>query len=496
VASLLAALLAPSCGDGPDTGTGAPGAPARPPNIVLVLTDDQDAASWDAMPRLRDRLVDGGTVFPSFFATTALCCPSRTTLLRGQYAHNHRVASNVGGRGGYGRFLQLGHESSTVATWLQDAGYRTAFLGKYLNGYPDRDTVGRPKTHVPPGWSEWASPVEGGEYNQEDYTLNENGQLVRYGSAPADYLADVLSRKAVDFVRRAAQDGMPFFLFVSVYNPHGSYVRGEQVPPFPAPRHRGLFAGAAAPRSPSFDEDDVSDKPAWVATQPRLDPSQVADLDAWHRARLQSLQSVDELLAALLGSLDETGEAGRTYVFYTSDNGWMQGQHRIDGGKIVAYEESVRMGLAVRGPGVAAGRIVHRLAGMTDLAPTFADLAGAAAPPFVDGRSLRPFLAPGATPPSWRSSMLLEWLRPASDEDPEAGAAPGFRAVRTERLTFVEYATGEGELYDLLADPWQIDSRHGSVEPALLDALATAAVRLGDCSGAGCRAAENADPTR
>jgi arylsulfatase A-like enzyme len=493
---VVAAALAPSCGGGPDTVTAAPGAPFRPPNIVLVLADDQDAASWDAMPTLRTRLVEGGTVFPSFFANTSLCCPSRATLLRGQYAHNHRVVSNVGARGGYGRFLQLGHESSTVATWLHGAGYRTALFGKYLNGYPDRDTVRQPKTHVPPGWSEWASPVDGAEYNQEDYTLNENGRLVRYGSAPADYLADVLSGKAVDFVRRASRDAVPFFLLVSVYNPHGSYVRGEQVPPFPAPRHRGLFAGAAAPRSPSFDEDDLSDKPGWVAAQPRLGPAQEADLDAWHRARLQSLQSVDELLASLLASLDEAGEAGRTWVFYTSDNGWMQGQHRIDGGKIVAYEESVRVGLAVRGPGAATGRIVPRLAAMIDLAPTFADLAGATTPAFVDGRSLRPLLASGPSPATWRSSVLLEWLRPASDDDPEAGVAPGFNAVRTERLAFVEYTTGERELYDLLADPWQVDSRGGSASPVLLGALSGAAARLAGCAGAGCRAAEDADPTR
>lgn len=149
-AAVAGTVLAVACGSEPAP---APVA-ARPPNIVLVLTDDQDAASWDSMSTLRSRLLDEGTVFPAFFAPTSLCCPSRATLLRGQYAHNHRVVHNKEPRGGYGRFLQMGHESSTVATWLQAAGYRTALFGKYLNGYPDRDTVRQPRTHVPPGWSE------------------------------------------------------------------------------------------------------------------------------------------------------------------------------------------------------------------------------------------------------------------------------------------------------------------------------------------------------
>jgi arylsulfatase A-like enzyme len=182
----------------------APAAQAARPNIILILTDDLDAESIAYMPRLRARLAGEGTTFSRFFVTTALCCPSRSSILRGQYVHNHHVYTNTPPRGGFETFRRLGRERSTVATWLRSAGYRTVLMGKYLNGYPDRSQP----TYIPAGWEEWYSPSRGG-YGNFNYTMNENGRLVVYRDRPEDYMTDVLARKAEHVIRRSSQDGRP-----------------------------------------------------------------------------------------------------------------------------------------------------------------------------------------------------------------------------------------------------------------------------------------------
>ena len=204
------------------------------PNVVLILTDDLDARSLDAMPNIAALLRNGGTTFANFLATTPLCCPSRASVLRGQYAHNHGVLSNTGSQGGFPAFLNGGREDSTLATWFRDAGYRTGLLGKYLNGYPK----GVDSTHVPPGWDEWAAFAPTHEREDDgkpavsyylDYRLNENGELVSYNARPEAYSTDVLTAKATDFVARAAAEDRPFFLYLAPYAPHA--------PSTPAPRH-------------------------------------------------------------------------------------------------------------------------------------------------------------------------------------------------------------------------------------------------------------------
>ena len=220
------------------------------PNLVLIVADDldQNLGTLDFMPNLHRLLVQQGLTFSDFFATNSLCTPSRATLLRGQYTHSHEIVANTEPSGGFDRFLRMGHESSTLATWLQGSGYRTMLLGKYLNGYPE----GGSRTHRPPGWSEFLSPVDGEAYQGFGYRMNENGRIVSYGNRTQDYLTDVLARKAEDLLRRSA--GTPFFLYLTPYAPHH--------PATPAPRHERLFPSAQVPRTPSFNEADVSDKPA------------------------------------------------------------------------------------------------------------------------------------------------------------------------------------------------------------------------------------------
>jgi len=309
---VLTALLAAPLAVAPQAASpaAAPAAPPSRPNIVLVVTDDLDAASVEAMPMVMALLHDQGVSFSNFFVSTPLCCPARVSLLRGQYVHNHGVLGNGGPNGGFATFHRLGGEDSTVATWLHDAGYRTALLGKYLNGYPeDADP-----SYVPPGWDEWdalvAEAPAGGGYI--DYALNENGRRVTYGSEPEDYSTDVLSAKATDFIARTTAADQPFFLYLAPFAPHA--------PSIPATRHAEAFAEARAPRSAAFNEADVSDKPSWVRDRPVLSDEQVAEIDAQYRDRLRTLLAVDEMVATLVQTLEATGELENTYLFFTSYN--------------------------------------------------------------------------------------------------------------------------------------------------------------------------------
>jgi arylsulfatase A-like enzyme len=448
------------------------------PNLVLIVADDLDRNldTIASMPNLQRLLVDQGLTLSDFFVTNALCAPSRATLLRGQYTHSHEVRANQSPAGAFETFLRNGHEASTVATWLQRAGYRTMLVGKYLNGYPE----GGSRTHVPPGWSEFISPIDDEAYKGFDYRMNENGRIVSYGQRSRDYLTDVLARKVEDLLRRSG--GAPFFLYLTPYAPHH--------PATPAPRHDRLFAGARVPRTPSFNEADVSDKPA---PRSALAASEIEDIDALYRSRLRSMRAVDEMIGTLVQILESSGRLRDTYIFFTSDNGFHMGQHRLRPQKATPYEEDVRVPLVVRGPGVPSGKTLSGyLAGNVDLAPTLAELAGVETPHFVDGRSLAPLLR-GERPAAgtWRQAFLLEQY---SDEGLIApsprSSQPVFVGVRTLRYKYVEYWTGVREIYDLDSDPYELGNLGSAAPPDLVAQLSPVVRSLSTCVGAACRSAE------
>ncbi len=461
--------------------------------MILILTDDLDARllqqhSQD-YPNLRE-LAAEGTTFENAFVTDSLCCPSRATMLRGQYAHNHRIVGNWWPRGGARKFRDLGHEGSTLATWLRGEGYRTVLVGKYMNDYyGDR---------VPVGWDDWYA-ISG---NYLSHDLNENGRVVTYD--PERYhLDDVLAEKAAAYIRRSPDNDAPFFMWVGTQAPHA--------PATPAPRHERAFPDARLSRSPSLNEGDVSDKPDWVRDNPPLDQKRIAPMQDLYGKRLRSMLAVDEMVGRLVDALDRRGKLEDTYIFFTSDNGWHAGEHRLTPGKWTAYEEDVRVPLIVRGPGVPAGRMLPHLALNNDLAPTLADLAGAseATPPFVDGRSLEPLLDEDLpAEENWRSAFLIEAateLGPTAvpplsgDRLPEDWqqapredwGRPGLEAVRTQDHLYVEYGTGERELYDLRKDPHQLNNRYDAADPEHLRRLKGRLALLRGCSGDNCRAAEN-----
>ncbi len=503
----LVALIVLGPGATPGARSPGPASPAHP-NIVFVLTDDLDTeypdGTWiDHYPRLKGLLADQGTTFENFFVSLSLCCPSRSSILRGQYAHNTQIFTNDGPGGGFQKAHDLGLENSTFATWLQGAGYRTVLLGKYLNGYPG-DLA---KEYVPPGWDEWYSG-ERNQYLQFDYELNENGTIVEYGDAPEDYLQDVITGKAVDFIHRAVAEHSPFLMWMPTYSPHQ--------PATFAPRHADEFEGVQAPRPPSFNPEDVSGSPSWVQDRPLLTEAQIAQLDALHRRRLQSMLGVQDTVERLIKTLRETGQLDNTYIFFSSDNGFHLGQHRLMAGKNTEFEEDLHGPLIVRGPGVPAGRVLQHTALNIDFAPTFAGLAGLPIPDFVDGRSLLPVLRARPVPiEAWRQAFLIEhgFVRtgdigrtPAAVSDSVEPPDPFdliplqmpsvFQGVHTARHVFVEYLdTGELELYDLVNDPYEVQSLADSADPALLDRLSSWLEALRTCAGEECREAEDTPPT-
>jgi N-acetylglucosamine-6-sulfatase len=447
------------------------------PNVVVIHTDDQDAASMAVMARTRALLGAQGTTFTNSFASYPLCCPSRATFLTGQYGHNHGVLGNNPPRGGFAKL----NGANTLAVWLRRSGYHTALVGKYLNGYGERNP-----REVPPGWSDWNGSVDPSSYRYYATTINRNGRLVTTGRGPASYLTDVYARMASDIVRRRARSPQPFFLWTNFLAPHNSSGEGSEGEdalgnnlPVPAPRHRARFAQAQLPATPARNEADVSDKPALIRALPSLTPTTLAGVRLNYQRRLASLLAVDEAVGRIVAALRASGELNRTLILFTSDNGYLQGEHRLPEGKSYLYEPSVRVPLLVRGPGVPRGVRRSQLVANVDLAPTI--LAAARARPGLpqDGLSL---LALARNPRAGLGRSILF-------EDGERSDDKEYVAIRTPHHVYAEYTNGDRELYDLRTDRFQLRSLHADARfSALRGALAARLAALRSCRGASCRA--------
>ena len=470
VGVVLGVLAASSGAVGAPT---AASAPSQRPNIVVIMTDDQTVESVRVMKNVKRLLVARGTSFDNSFASFALCCPSRATFLTGQYAHNHGVLSNKPPFGGYYALKR----ANTLPVWLREAGYETIHVGKYLNGYGDQNPRG-----VPPGWTEWHGAVNNSAYQFYGYTVNENGALVKYGRDPASYQTDVYANKAVEIVRRRTTAPKPFFLWVSFLAPH---VGGPPTPgrsaltTLPAPRHLGRFKSVALPQPPSFNEADVSDKPGPIRWKPPLDSYQVAQIKERYRLRLESLLAVDEAVGRIVRARSKSGELANTLIVFTSDNGFLHGEHRIPIGKERPYEPSTRVPLVMRGPGIAAGLHLRQPVANIDLAPTIVDAAEARAGLVMDGRSLWPLFAdPGIF---WGRYLLHEG--PLNEE-----AASKFSALRTSRWLYTRHYSGADELYDLDLDPHQLTNVRGTPEAVTLrKSFRDRLLAFESCAGATCR---------
>jgi N-acetylglucosamine-6-sulfatase len=445
--------------------------------VVVIMTDDQTAASLSTMQHVNALLAGEGTKFDQAIDSFPLCCPSRATNLTGQYAHNHGVLHN---NPPFGGFIQL-DSTNTLPVWLSNAGYRTMHVGRYLNGY-------EAKYGIPPGWTDWVGLPHSAAFNYVTWKAFDHGVLRSYPDAqhPGEYLTDFETRRGVELIDEASPGDRPFFLSLWYTAPHRGGPTDPDDPrrpgtPSPAPRHRDAYAGMRMPRHPNFNEKNMYDKPQVVADRPRLSREFVAGVEENWRQEIESLMAVDEGVAQIVEALRRNGELENTLVVFMSDNGFMHGEHRALAEKVLPYEESIRVPLVMRGPGVPRARLDRRLVGNMDVTSTILDATDVLPGRVQDGRSLLELLAdPGA---EWGRDILIE-------NGNGANGVPSYRGIRTYRYLYVEHrTTGEYELYDLKEDPYQLQSvdGHDRYRKVQRD-LAVRLRELTSCAGADCLA--------
>jgi N-acetylglucosamine-6-sulfatase len=447
-----------------------PQATARPsvqPNIVVIQTDDQTYAQMQrrVMPNTHELLVDKGTSFTNYIATTAQCCPSRATLITGQYAHNSGVTSNQAG------YPALVDKGNVLPVWLERAGYTTIHIGKFMNRY---DRFAKPDTRVAPGWEQWRTVLSEARYYDYDYFVN--GRVIHHGRARDDHLTAVMNHDAVRMVRRYAPKRRPFYLQLDhraphasqQFDPHGSCGRA----PVPMPKDQRAFKHEPLPKPRSFNERNMSDKPPFLRSIPKLDAERRHDIRKRWRCALESLVGVDRGVKRIYRAVKRTGDLGRTVFIFLSDNGQFYGEHRLRVGKVFPYEEALHLPLVIKLPRSyrADGERVHHTAKPTaniDIAPTILDLAGASTSRTMDGRSLLPILKRKNRWPRKRA-VLTEYRVP----DVPKYSTCAFAGIRTRREIYVEHSrvadpdTGqcvdatpaEAERYDLKEDPLELEN--------------------------------------
>lgn len=467
----------------------------RRPNVIVIVTDDQPLASFERrfMPETFERLVSGGTVFDQFVVATPLCCPSRAALLTGQYGHNNGVLLNQ-----YSRLLE---PDNVLPLWLKRAGYRTMHVGRFFNGY---GFAGR-KSEVAPGWRIWRTQVEPHAYY--DYRMRFNKRFRRYGDADRAYATSTFNRIAAGLVRRHAGKRRPFYLQLDHWAPHvgapsrTDRCRGAAVP---GPEDELAYGSESLPKPPSFDEEDISDKPAFLQGLPRV--ADERELTRRWRCQLAALREVDRGVGELWRALRERKALRDTVVIFTSDNGYLYGQHRIQFDKHYPYEEGLRVPLAIRLPGsLRDGRrppSSDAPSANVDLAPTILELAGGEpcrrdGCRVMDGRSLLGEAGVAASGEIPRDrGIAIEY----DGETPRIGLVCEYQGIRTGSALWVEHlrsrsseeeecgvGAGEAEHYDLLGDPFQLSNLFGLGGDAAVEAreaeLAARSQALSTCSG-------------
>ncbi|XP_029941251.1 glucosamine (N-acetyl)-6-sulfatase (Sanfilippo disease IIID), b [Salarias fasciatus] len=492
--TLLLALLALTCCARCDN---------KPSNIILIVADDQDQTLGGMTPMKKTKALIGdlGATFVNSFTVTPLCCPSRSSILTGQYPHNHEVRNNSLSGNCSSSLWQKGPETAAFPVYLNKLKYQTFFAGKYLNQYGKKEVgdVG----HVPPGWDQWHALVGNSQYY--NYSLSVNGKEEKHGDRyEDDYLTDlILNRSLVFLDNRSPQH--PFFLMLSPPAPHSPWTA--------APQYQKQFDDVKAPRDGSFNKAG-KDK-HWLLRQPvsPMPNSSVSFLDDAYRRRWQTLLSVDDMVEALVKKLDAIKELNNTYVFYTSDNGYHTGQFSLPIDKRQLYEFDIRTPLLVRGPGIKANQTLQAPVLNIDLAPTFLDIAGTNLSALnLDGQSFLSQMAPSLRNGTARPFFLIEYTgegHPTPDPScPKLG--PGlsqcfpdcvcedafnntYACVRTldatHNLQYCEFADSESfvEVYDLAADPHQLENIVKKVDPAVLQAMNQRLIKLQSCEGEGCR---------
>ena len=472
------------------------------PNIVFLLTDDQDvtANSLDYMPRLHTILRDGGMEYVNYFVPTGLCCPSRSTIISGQFCHNTGIWDNgelnnsTYLSGGLPKMIALGLESVTIATQLKEAGYETYLVGKYVNGYGDNQV-----SHIPPGWDHWygmSDPIYYGPH------FSVEGQLLK--TSNTTYQTDFIGETVLKFLRDRKQD-QPFFMYIAPYAPHA--------PSQPAARHASLFSNISAPRFPSYNPPDSLQlkKPSWLKHLPPLNDVQKGSIDEFYRNRLRALQAVDEMLENITTLLEEQGTLDNTYIFFMGDNGQHLGDYRLPAGKRQGYDTDIRVPFLVRGPGVKKGEKVTEVVMSVDLFPTWLEIANGNIPSghITDGKSFMSLLHSASTAQpvvnSFRAVALAEMFGGSSNMGLRYKGMPDFERNRfwnnsyqlvrvingsdwaeNADWMYAEWCTGEREFYNMTEDPHQVNNTVDKLDPSLLQKLTLLLNNLAKCAGNSC----------
>lgn len=507
VAALAIAAGAPACGGEEENPPVTPDpAFGEQPNFVFILTDDQDVASYsrETMPRTWRLLSGEGTTFTNHVDTTPLCCPSRAALQSGQYGHNNGVLNNKPG------YADLEGKDNLLPVWLQRAGYRTAYVGKFMNGY---DSYVEDRDDVAPGWDRW-SVLSGNALGYYDFRLTVDGNQRKEEYAGSDYMTDVLNERAVELIGDLSGE-QPFYLQVGQLAPHvenlnansGGACGGDAVP---ARSDEGRFAGAQLPHLPGIRETDVSDKPPMVSGLPELDEAKLEQIRGRYQCRLETLPAVDRGIAEIVRVLRAEGELDDTVITFASDNGNFHGQHRLPGGKGLPYTEAAHVPFVMRVPPRYLGdrQPVPRVDAATaniDYVPTVVELAGTETCPVagdcrvMDGRSLLPLLTGRERGWPTRRPILTELDIGKEQLQSGRGISCRYVGVRQGPWVYVRHtslpdlATGtcaeteEIELYNHDTDPFELDNltavATGARDAAVVERLSSLTDELSDCAG-------------
>jgi arylsulfatase A-like enzyme len=494
-------------------------AATTPPNIVVIMTDDLDVRtlstlqSLGLMPNLQNYIISKGTTFQNAFVNNSLCCPSRATFLTGQYSHNHNTYAVSLSEQGAGRF----NDTSTLATWLHDSGYVTGLIGKYLNGYGVTNLNGdevvdiQDLEYIPPGWDEWQVLLDPYVYRMYQYVMNENGTIKAYTTAENDYQTDVIAAKAATFIQNMNSNTAPFFLEVAPVAPHvevwpntpfKTYTDVWRLSVRPPARYIGTITTPLTPRT-AYNESDISDKPPWVQSWPLMTAEDNYFNQELFRNRLAATRAVDDLIGTVVDALIESNKLNNTVLIFTSDNGFMYGEHRLSE-KSYAFEESIRVPLYIAAPGFPQNKIAQsQLVVNTDLASTIADLANVVPKHTVDGTSVKPILANNTIP--WRKRFLIEHQiggNTVFDVPSYSGVRTSSAAQYVPNQKYIEYqdTANSKEFYDLTTDPAEMHSLQGDSSPTKVIQMSIHKQYLNylkTCQGITCRYIEfiNSSPS-
>jgi len=459
----------------------APGARSRRPNIVFVLTDDLSRDLVPFMPQVQ-AMKEHGLSFDNYFVSDSLCCPSRASIFTGNFPHDTHVLGNTLPAGGFAKFYRRGEQHVAFNLTLHHAGYATAMMGKYLNGYLEPGYDQARASYVPPGWTEW--DVAGWGYPEFNYPMNIDGTVHYFGDKPRDYLTNVLARRGVDFIDREARAHRPFFLELATFAPHYPYT--------PAPRDARDFPGLLAPQPPNFDVLPTN-PPRWLAGHPPLSAKKLTTINTAFRKRAQSVQAVDRMISRVDHALAVNHVARDTYVVFSSDNGLHTGEYRLTPGKLTAFDTDIRVPLVVAGPGVPVDSRTGLFAENIDLAKTF-DAIAQAKPHPDDGVSLLPVWH-GKKPRNWQDAALIEHSGPTTNpRDPDfqnydSANPTSYEAIRTKQFLYVEYRNGQREFYNLRTDPYELHNVADRLTAGQRATLHSELIRLENChTSAACQA--------